>query len=94
MVPRLFVPRKVFGAFFDKEKRENMEYKNKNPKIFILSGKARSGKDVCATLLENLYKEKKVIKISYAYYLKNYLKKIGIWYFFFKRENRCSFFIK
>lgn len=56
-----------------------MEYKNKKPKIFILSGKARSGKDVCASIIEKLYENQKVIKVSYAYYLKEYIKKIGIW---------------
>lgn len=56
-----------------------MEYKSRNPKIFILSGKARSGKDVCANMLKELYKDKKVVKVSYAYYLKEYVKKIGLW---------------
>lgn len=77
MVPRLFVPRKVFGIFFIKG--ETMEYKNRNPQIFILSGKGESGKNVCANIMQKLYKEKKVIQISYAYYLKQYLKKIGLW---------------
>ncbi len=56
-----------------------MKYINKNPRIFILSGKAKSGKDVCANVLEKQYQEKKVIKLSYAYYLKEYIKKLGFW---------------
>lgn len=56
-----------------------MEYRKRNPIIFIISGKAKSGKDMCASLLEEVYKKQKVIKLSYAYYLKEYVKKIGFW---------------
>ena len=54
-----------------------MQYINKNPKIFILSGKAKSGKNYVADIISNYYKNS--IQISYAYYLKQYVKKITNW---------------
>lgn len=51
-------------------------YINHNPKIFVLSGKAKSGKDLIADKISLYYKNKKCIQISYAYYLKQYIKKI------------------
>ena len=56
-----------------------MEFIKKDPKIFILSGKARSGKTETAKIIENHYKEKKCITISFAYYLKDYIKRITDW---------------
>ena len=56
-----------------------MEFIKRNPKIFILSGKARSGKTESAKIIENYYKEKKCITISFAYYLKDYIKRITGW---------------
>ena len=44
-------------------------YESKNPVIFILSGKAESGKDELCNTIINYYKEKKVKKVSYAYIL-------------------------
>ena len=54
-----------------------MQYNNKNPKIFILSGKAKSGKNYVADIISDYYKNS--IQISYAYYLKQYVKKISNW---------------
>ena len=54
-----------------------MQYINKNPKIFILSGKAKSGKNYVADIISDYYKNS--IQISYAYYLKQYVKKITNW---------------
>ncbi len=54
----------------------NMEFIYRNPKIFILSGKARSGKDEVANMITKYYENKKSIRISYAYYLKNYVQNI------------------
>jgi len=48
-------------------------------KIYILSGKAKSGKDTVADIIEKFYKDKKVIKLSYAYYLKDYLKRMNMY---------------
>ena len=56
-----------------------MEFIKRNPKIFILSGKASSGKTETAKIIENYYKEKKCITISFAYYLKDYIKRITGW---------------
>ena len=56
-----------------------MQYNNKNPKIFILSGKAKSGKNMVADIIEEYYCNKKCIQLSYAYYLKQYVKKITNW---------------
>lgn len=56
-----------------------MEITNKNPKIYIISGKARSGKDTIADMIYGYYKNKKVIKLSYSYYLKDYAKRIIGW---------------
>jgi len=56
-----------------------MEFKKKDIKLFILSGKARSGKTETAKIIENYYKEKKCITISFAYYLKDYVKRITNW---------------
>ena len=54
-----------------------MQYISKNPKIFILSGKAKSGKNYVADIISDYYKNS--VQISYAYYLKQYIKKITNW---------------
>lgn len=56
-----------------------MEFINRNPKIFIISGKAKSGKDLVANIICELYKDKKCKKLSFAYYLKHYTKNILNW---------------
>lgn len=56
-----------------------MEYIFKNPKIYIISGKAKSGKDKLADMIIGKYKNKKCIKLSYSHYLKEYVKKITGW---------------
>lgn len=56
-----------------------MNFVNKNPKIYIISGKARSGKDTIADIIEKYYGNKKVIKLSYSYYLKDFAKRITGW---------------
>ncbi len=48
-------------------------------KIYVLSGKARSGKDTVADIIEEFYKTKKVIRLSYSYYLKDYLKRMNLY---------------
>ena len=52
-------------------------YQKKNSKIFILSGKAKSGKNVIANTIEHYYGKEKCIQISYAYYIKDYLTRMG-----------------
>ena len=56
-----------------------MEYKSKNPKIFIISGKAGSGKDEVADIIKSLYQGKKCKKLAYAHYLNEYVKDISNW---------------
>ena len=56
-----------------------MEYIDKKPKIYVISGKAKSGKDTIANIICNYYKDEKYKKISYAYYLKEYIKNIFDW---------------
>lgn len=45
-------------------------------KLYIIAGKARSGKDSAAKIIEDHYKTKKVIKYQCTVYLKDYIKKI------------------
>lgn len=52
-------------------------YINHNPKIFIISGKARSGKNEVADIMSKNLKNS--IQLSYAYYIKQYAKKITDW---------------
>ena len=56
-----------------------MEIEKRNPKIFIISGKARHGKDTTAMYMNEIYtkKGKKILNISYASYIKEYAKKIN-----------------
>ncbi len=56
-----------------------MEFIKRNPKIFILSGKAKSGKNEVSQIIKNYYKQKECIIISFAYYLKDYIKRITGW---------------
>ena len=54
-----------------------MEFKKRNVLIFVISGKAGTGKDAVANLLKDHYKNS--IILSYAFYLKHYAKKILGW---------------
>jgi len=58
-----------------------MEFTKKNPKIYILAGKAQSGKNLSATIIKKYYEKqnKKTVIISYAKYLKDYAKEIINW---------------
>ena len=58
-----------------------MEFKNKNPKIYVLSGKAGNGKNKVASYIGSIYEKsaKKTINLSYASYLKEYAKNILGW---------------
>lgn len=48
-------------------------------KLFVLAGKARSGKDSVGKIIKNYYHDKKVVIYSSTYYLKGYVKKITDW---------------
>ena len=56
-----------------------MEYQTKTPKIFLIAGKARHGKDSVGNFIEAHYKEKKVIRLQYSHYIKEYAKQISDW---------------
>lgn len=56
-----------------------MEFTKNNVKIYLLSGKARSGKNEVGEIIKKYYKNKKCISLSYAYYLKDYVKRISGW---------------
>ncbi len=58
-----------------------MEFINKNPKVYILAGKARAGKDTTAIYIKDYYEKngKKVAILQYSSYLKEYAKKITNW---------------
>lgn len=50
-------------------------------KIYMIAGKARSGKDTTGNMILDLYKEKglKAIDLEFSYYIKHYAKKITGW---------------
>lgn len=58
-----------------------MDVINREPKIFIICGKARHGKDTTALILKKIYEEKqqKVLNISYGSAIKEYAKKVSDW---------------
>lgn len=58
-----------------------MEFIKKEPKIYILTGKAGSGKNIVARIIKEYYDEKNIksIEIAYASYLKQYIKNITNW---------------
>lgn len=58
-----------------------MEFKKRNPKIYVIAGQARHGKDSLADAILNYYEEigKEGIRLQFAYYIKEYAKKICDW---------------
>ena len=58
-----------------------MELIKKEPIIFIVSGKANSGKDTSCALINNYIKikNKKVINLQFSSYIKMYAKEISGW---------------
>lgn len=58
-----------------------MEFVKKNPKIFVLSGKAESGKSVVASMIGDYYSlsGKRSVIVAYASYLKEFAKEITDW---------------
>lgn len=57
------------------------EIRNKNPKIYLLSGKARHGKDTTASFLKKFYEKdgKKVIYSRAGKYIKFYAMEMSDW---------------
>ena len=56
-----------------------MEFIKRSPKIFVISGKARSGKNEVSKIIEKYYSNKNVITISFGYYIKDYAKRVSDW---------------
>ncbi|MDD4547199.1 MAG: hypothetical protein PHI05_00395 [Bacilli bacterium] len=58
-----------------------MDLKTEQPKIYILSGKARSGKDTVAKVIKTVCEENnlKYINLQYSSYIKEYAKRISNW---------------
>lgn len=58
-----------------------MKLTNRNPKIILIGGKARSGKSTVSELLQKHYEKenKKVIISPYTKYLKEYIKQMTGW---------------
>lgn len=58
-----------------------MDFKFKNPKIYIFAGKARAGKDSCANYIREFCEKnhKEFLCLQYSSYLKDYAKKITDW---------------
>ena len=54
-------------------------YKKRNFKLFLISGKARSGKDEVARIISNYYTDLDVITLSFGHYVKQYAKGISNW---------------
>lgn len=58
-----------------------MKFKKRNPKIFVISGKANSGKDTTAEIIDNqiMLKGLKVVNLQISSYIKMYASKISGW---------------
>lgn len=56
-----------------------MEFIKRNSKIFIISGKAKSGKNEISKIIEKYYSNKKTIIISFGHYVKDYAKRVSDW---------------
>lgn len=58
-----------------------MNFKRRNPKIFVFSGKPNAGKDTACEFIYNYVKSKgyKVLNIQIGYYIKMYAKSIIEW---------------
>ena len=54
-----------------------MEFRKRNIKLFLLSGKARSGKDTVASIIKEYYDNS--IVISFGHYIKDYAKRVSNW---------------
>ena len=56
-----------------------MEFEKRKFKLFVLSGKARSGKDTAYEIIKKYYSDKKTIAISFGHYIKDYAKRVSNW---------------
>lgn len=51
----------------------------KNIKLFLVSGKARSGKGEVSNIIKNYYSDLKCITLSFGHYIKEYAKNVSDW---------------
>ena len=56
-----------------------MEFNKRKIKLYILSGKARSGKDTVSSIIQKYYSNYKCINISFGHYIKDYAKRVSSW---------------
>ncbi len=58
-----------------------MEVFDKQPHIYIIAGKARSGKDTIASIIKDYYQTigKTTVVLAYSKYIKDYAKTISNW---------------
>lgn len=58
-----------------------MEFKNRNPKLFLIAGKARQGKDTVAKMILDYYTSqgKDCINLQISHYIKEYVMRISDW---------------
>lgn len=58
-----------------------MKIKEKQPKIYIICGKARHGKDTIAQIIKDYYASYQydILNLQYSSYVKEYAKKISNW---------------
>lgn len=56
-----------------------MDFIKRQSKIFIISGKAESGKNEIAKIIEQYYSNNKSITISFGHYIKDYAKRVSDW---------------
>lgn len=58
-----------------------MKIKEKQPKIYIICGKARHGKDTIAQIIKDYYASHQydILNLQYSSYVKEYAKKISNW---------------
>lgn len=47
--------------------------------LYVIAGKAKSGKDTLANIISEYYKDKKILKYSATKYLKDYTKLLTLW---------------
>ena len=55
-----------------------MEFIYRDPKIFMISGKAGTGKNTVSSIIKEFYGDN-AIEISFSYYIKDYAKRISNW---------------
>ena len=55
-----------------------MEFTYRDPKIFMISGKAGTGKNTVSNIIKEFYGDN-AIEISFSYYIKDYAKRISNW---------------